>query len=300
MEGFFPVIKSDLYGVCLLSAFDLVTRKIPADISDVADVVILDSGSYETDEIPIPRDRHYQAPANMPWSREDYRAFLKTLGAEVNTVAVSFDTYAPVQDQIAAAREDVAVACEAASDFLVKPKQRGQHLNIEEITAAASALAQFDVIGVTDKELGNSIVEKCMALLVLRNGLSAAGLNPPIHVFGAITPGVMLAYLLCGADIFDGLNWLRFDYSGSGLTDIDELRIDDPYWEEPDTDRQLNTWRRNLSRLHRMQEIMRAFANGAPIQTLAEHFHSNGAFLAALRAARKAGAVKPSFTEGMK
>jgi hypothetical protein len=218
----------------------------------------------------------------------------------VNVVAVSFDTYAPIQEQIAAARDDVLVAPSAASDFLVKPTQRGQLLDIENIASVTSAFAEFDIIGVTEKELGDSIVEKCRALLMLRNVLLAAGLDPPIHVFGTITPGAMLAYLLCGADIFDGLNWLRYDYSRYGLASIAELRIDDPYWAEPDRVRFPATWRRNLLRLHRIQEIMRALVDGAPIQIQTEPCLSDGACHAAVRAAMAAGAIIPPFMEGIK
>ena len=46
----------------------------------------------------------------------------------------------------------------------------------------------------------------------LRIALDGVGLNPPIHVFGSLdTIGTPL-YFFAGADIFDGLTWLRYAF----------------------------------------------------------------------------------------
>src|SRR4051812_30086887 len=41
-------LRNDLYGVCLVSAFDLSTQRLTVDLSDLTDLVFLDSGVYET------------------------------------------------------------------------------------------------------------------------------------------------------------------------------------------------------------------------------------------------------------
>jgi hypothetical protein len=46
----------------------------------------------------------------------------------------------------------------------------------------------------------------------LRIALTKAGLNTPIHVFGSLDPLSTPLYFVAGADIFDGLTWLRFGY----------------------------------------------------------------------------------------
>ncbi len=43
----------------------------------------------------------------------------------------------------------------------------------------------------------------------LRKALDKAGLNIPLHVFGSLDTVTTPLYFLAGADIFDGLTWLR-------------------------------------------------------------------------------------------
>ena len=44
----------------------------------------------------------------------------------------------------------------------------------------------FDVVGVTERELGDSIFDRLVALRTLRSILDSARVNSPIHVFGGL------------------------------------------------------------------------------------------------------------------
>jgi hypothetical protein len=46
----------------------------------------------------------------------------------------------------------------------------------------------------------------------LRMALTNAGLETPIHIFGSLDTISTPLYFLAGADIFDGLTWLRYAY----------------------------------------------------------------------------------------
>jgi hypothetical protein len=46
----------------------------------------------------------------------------------------------------------------------------------------------------------------------IRMALDKAKLDIPIHVFGSLDTVTTPMYFLAGADIFDGLTWLRFAY----------------------------------------------------------------------------------------
>jgi len=55
-----------------------------------------------------------------------------------------------------------------------------------------------------------------------------AGVDIPIHIFGSLDPITSVLYFLSGAEVFDGLTWLRYGYdSGTSnyLTDRGALRI---------------------------------------------------------------------------
>lgn len=288
------LLRDDLYGVCLLSAFDVARRYVQSEIADIADVIILDSGVYETSKIVISSDLHSLPSMGSDWTREEYQATISAITEETNTLSVSFDHYGPIEQQIALARKDFSQTAGTETDFLVKPDDPKGLLDIPAVLEYANELAHFDVIGVTEKELGDSIVARCVALRQLRRGLSSVGLDHPIHVFGAVTPGVMIAYLMSGADIFDGLNWLRYDYARPGLTCIAEPAVDDPLWDRPDCERFLDIWRRNLLTLQKLQEAMRRYADDGSLEEFRDVLPSNTVVEAVRRIIAAAGSEELS------
>ena len=42
--------------------------------------------------------------------------------------------------------------------------------------------------------------------------MDEAGLNIPLHIFGALDPLSVCLYYIAGAEVFDGLTWLRYGY----------------------------------------------------------------------------------------
>jgi hypothetical protein len=115
----------------------------------------------------------------------------------------------PLINQVESAKQDLPGS--VALDFLLKPS-RGNVINPAELEDNTSVLASFDLIGVTEKELGRSLVERLRNAAQLRTILSAGGLDIPIHVFGCLDPISVWLYFLCGADVFDGLSWLRYSF----------------------------------------------------------------------------------------
>lgn len=260
----FHALRLDLYGVCLLSAFDLARGRIKADLLQAADWVLIDSGLYEV-RAESNHCLHGTQPSVGSWDRAQYRAWLASVPPTADVAVVSYDHYGPLQDQYEGAVADFA-CCRAAGNFLIKPTQDGQYLNPEGIDAAS--LSRFSIVGVTEKELGSSPQQRCVSLLKLRMALSTAGQDMPIHVFGAITPRAMLAYFLCGADLFDGLNWLRYEYTADGIAAMADLPPNPMSWNSVDTDRWLSVWRRNLRALQRLQTSLRSFAQSKDLGAL--------------------------------
>jgi len=265
-------LRNDLYGVCLVSAFDVSTQRINDDLADIADLIVLDSGVYETKPIAIAADGYNPAPSHGPWDRNAYRDYLRAVGPSANVLAVSFDHYGAIERQIELASEDFTYAPSAASDFLVKPISSELLIESCDIAAHAGALSRFRVLGVTERELGNSLLERCRALIALRTALAEAGANTPVHVFGTITPGAVLSYFFCGADIFDGLNWLRFVYDGAALRPISEAALDDGEWEQTDGLRFLRQSRQNLRFLRQLQDAMRSYCASGDLGKLIDAF----------------------------
>src|SRR5437762_1985645 len=70
------------------------------------------------------------------------------------------------------------------------------------------ALFASDLVFV-EQELGRSILERARNIARIRRALVEIGNDLPIHIFGCLDPGLVRYYAMAGADIFDGLQWLR-------------------------------------------------------------------------------------------
>jgi hypothetical protein len=81
---------------------------------------------------------------------------------------------------------------------------------IKNIERFKEHLKRFDIIGFTEKELGNSILDRMTSIAMIRQHMDKEGVLVPIHIFGSLDPIITPLYYLSGADIFDGLAWIRF------------------------------------------------------------------------------------------
>lgn len=210
--------KDYITDVSLVSAYDLHHQYLEVEIYS-SDLVFVDSGGYETQPIQSASnlDDIYASINSYPvnsWNLDLHRTVLKKLEPNSQFVFVSYDNWDNPQSticQIESALELFANFPEAASDFLYKPESRfSRYINISELLQYAEKLDSFSILGITEKELGGSILERCQNLLKIRSALNEKGKSIPIHIFGCLDPSLIITYFLCGADIFDGLAWLRY------------------------------------------------------------------------------------------
>ena len=115
-------------------------------------------------------------------------------------------------------------------------------------------------------------MRRCSSIVMLRDLLNDASLEMPIHVFGAINPYEVLAYFFCGADIFDGLNWLRLAFRNSGSVPTEESALEDMKWNMTDWELQAVQCTYNLTLLFRLQQAMREYATSGNLESLVEEF----------------------------
>lgn len=205
----------------LISAYDVHHGLLshPKDLDVRPDLIFLDSGGYEVSDSydysvavqakTVPRD----------WGIETLAKFLDTWPDEIPAAFVSFDHPEHRRcfaDQIKDARRLFKGRSDHLLTFLMKPESDGA-MTLGSVLKTARAqceeFAGFDIIGVTEKELGNSMLTRMANVAKLRTSLDEAGLSAPIHVFGALDPVSVCLYVLSGAEVFDGLTWIRYAYS---------------------------------------------------------------------------------------
>jgi hypothetical protein len=98
-------------------------------------------------------------------------------------------------------------------NMLLKPHSGVFH-NIADLSAGRGELEPFDVIGVTETELGDSLLDRARAIREMRETLDDGGIDAPIHVFGVLDPLLVAFYFMAGAELFDGLTWIRYGTKG--------------------------------------------------------------------------------------
>jgi hypothetical protein len=100
-----------------------------------------------------------------------------------------------------------------ARELLIKPEtENSKRLHLDRISSALPDVGDFAVIGVTEKEIGNSILNRMLNVARLRRALDCLHPDMPIHIFGSLDTISTYLYFLAGADIFDGLTWLRYAF----------------------------------------------------------------------------------------
>lgn len=204
----------------LISAYDIFYGDIPgpSELPFKPEMIVLDSGGYE-----ISTDRDYSSvidplPAPNEWDVKKWESVISEWPNEIPAIIVSFDHHnlrMEFDKQVATARQRFKKCKQHLCSFLIKPEKASQ-LTLERVLkhAAANAdeLRSFDVIGVTEKELGRTMLDRMAQIATLRKALDEARLNIPIHVFGALDPLSVCLYFVSGAEIFDGLTWIRYAF----------------------------------------------------------------------------------------
>jgi hypothetical protein len=209
--------KEFLTDSSLLSAYDLYHNHIPFSEDYICtDVTFLDSGGYETSDIyDFSATAKYAYPIKE-WTLEYYKTILDQWPVYKAAVMVSYDhgdKRYDLKSQITAAQDLFSRYPHFLVNFLIKPETRDQkYIQIENILRNVAKLNTFAVIGVTEKELGNSILNRMVNIHKIRNALNANKNPAPIHVFGSLDPVTSILYFLAGAEIFDGLTWLKYSY----------------------------------------------------------------------------------------
>lgn len=209
-----------LTDVFLVSAYDIYYSHVPSpsELPYRPELIFVDSGGYEisTDYdfssvmVPLPKSEN--------WTFEMLESVLDRWPDHIPAIFVSFDhpdVRKPFAEQVVDARSLFRRRRQQLTLLLLKPESEGETTldsTIKSAVADAGELGVFDVVGVTEKELGRSILDRMTQIAKLRLAMDDAQVTCPLHVFGALDPLTVCLYYIAGAEIFDGLTWLRYAY----------------------------------------------------------------------------------------
>jgi hypothetical protein len=264
IDNVFRTTADIIDGPILISAYDVKKEYLGAPY-DWAEAVFLDSGGYEISKYTDLSDVGDELSKDGAWSPEDHAHVLSSWTSKRPLVVISYD-HPKVRiefDQQVERALNLQLPSNSLREILLKPETVTQHfIDISSLLKSARLLHRFDIIGVTEKELGNSVFDRMRNLARLRIALNDVGIKRPVHVFGSLDTTTTPFYFLAGADIFDGLTWLRYAFKDGrtiykqdfGITDIGPT-IKAPAIEAV-------CWSKNYNYIQEMQREMRTFLNG--------------------------------------
>lgn len=277
-------VAQDLTDALLVSAYDLNYGLLPdaetllgprhrETIFASPELLVVDSGGYELNAADFEagqQGRDDRTPRQF--TRKDFEHIADQLPKDRDILVVSYDEPVQFDDlrseratyrgQRLAAQQFFAARPHFKSDFLIKPERRSRYLDILALTAEAENLRVFDVIGVTEKELGRTILDRLVALAQLRELLNRFGCkDKPIHVFGCLDPVYTPLYFMAGGEIFDGLSWLRYAYLDDVSVHPEQLAVLKGSIEDGEETRDLRRLMSNIEWLRSMHRSLARWAN---------------------------------------
>jgi len=178
------------------------------------EILFIDSGWYELNEGPPAGQFSEQVENPRQWTFTDYEATINSLDPDLRPIVVSWDHVGPYEEQIHHAQDFFGDRPSLSPTLLLKPpSETSRFHNFAKLSNAdAGNLRAFDVVGATEKELGDSVLKRLIGIATLRAQLDSVDVSAPIHIFGGLDPLYTPLYFAAGAEIFDGLGWLRYAY----------------------------------------------------------------------------------------
>lgn len=202
----------------LVSAYDVFYGFMPQDPNDwpYTDYMFIDSGGYEiTDSYDLSERNKFNYNV-FPWDIDKMKQVYRTITScpkfsNTTLILSSYDLPGPFREQLDAALKLAIDFPKNLINFIIKPAFSFEHL-LEEIQTNIEDLRGIPVLGLTEKELGDTIQKRLSNLISLKKILTSLDWNGKIHIFGGLEPGLSVLYFFAGADIFDGLSWQKMRY----------------------------------------------------------------------------------------
>lgn len=278
--GIFDDVRNHITEVSLVSAYDMHYARLRREEIYASDLLFIDSGGYECKvELQEDIEAYHSFLEPRPWNHELYSSAVSHVEELSQVILVTYDDneYVTFEEQLERGHVLKTDYPQFAIDFLVKPESRGEPVSLQLLASHLPQLADFSILGFVEQELGNTLHDRCCTLLQTRLLLSDEGIESPIHVFGSLDPLRSILFFMCGADIFDGLSWLRYKFvNGIGQYKAQNGLLDgDLTTRVEDLERRYRI--NNLTMFRDLQNEMSSFAEShdfEDLKTIGQHIHT--------------------------
>jgi queuine/archaeosine tRNA-ribosyltransferase len=215
-------LEEYLYGPFLISAYDRSYKLIPKRIKFANQLIFVDSGGYECASIVDFAEADKNTYKPKKWNKSLYNKTIKNIfDSKLPKVIISYDhprERKSIDKQIKAAMisfDKFYKKYNFIKEILIKPEtanKEKQYIDISKVLKNIKKFRDIEIIGFTENELGKSLLERMNNITKIRLALSENNMKQLIHIFGSLDTLSTPLYFICGADIFDGLTWLRYAF----------------------------------------------------------------------------------------
>jgi len=216
VRGILDVMSEFITESLLVSAYDIHYRKYAKKQVAFPSLIFVDCGGYEARVDHDLSEAYGREHRSKSWTRQYYLSVMRQWGKGAPTVAVSFDSpriFLKVRKQISEGRRLQDELHGFPVTLLIKPEsKKDAFVAISSVMKHINELRSFFAVGLTEKEIDGSPIARMTKIAQLRRAMDSAGVDIPIHVFGSLDTISTPLYFIAGAEIFDGLTWLRFGY----------------------------------------------------------------------------------------
>ncbi len=215
MKKIIRVMTEFITEAVLVSAYDIHYKLLAPQKLTFPSAIFLDSGGYEARVEHDLSEAYGEEYKPKKWTARDHHGVLAHWQGSVPTIVISYDSprrRTSIERQLAAALKLKDEFPEFLHEFLVKPERKDEPIELSAVARIASSLKEFSIIGFTEYELDDRVIGRMEKLAKIRRILDDNEITNPIHVFGSLDSLSTVLYFLSGAEIFDGLTWLRFGF----------------------------------------------------------------------------------------
>ena len=216
MKKIIALMQEFITGAVLVSAYDEHYGNLTSQNLTFPSVIFLDSGGYEARVEHDLSESYGQDYKPKTWNVRDHRGVIENWKSNIPTILVSYDSPAKhtrVEHQVRSALKLKDRFPWFPHELLIKPERKRELLEIGDLLPKVlKDLRGFAVVGFTEYELDEKMIGRMLKIAQARKILDDAGIDVPIHVFGSLDTFSTALYFLSGAEIFDGLTWLRFGF----------------------------------------------------------------------------------------
>ena len=208
IEEYLKLTQKMGYPGFLVSSYDLYH----ADENEKEKLLDIVSESTGRETITLLDSGHYEAfwYHDKEWSFRNMESVLDKISIDF---CFSFDIFwdkkKDIKEYVKETITSIAKTAGMQKSGTTIPLLHSDPESFPEVVRKVVEVINPEIVGVPERELGSSIFERAETVKRIRDELDKTNRQIPLHLLGTGNPISILIYTLCGADIYDGLEWCQ-------------------------------------------------------------------------------------------